>query len=355
MKKKIILIQLFFFLVFAVYSQIPSGYYDSAISKTGLALRAALHTIIKNHTNVDYGSLENYYPTTDATTDNKVWDMYSDIPGGAPPYLYTFSQACGNYSQEGDCWNKEHSWPQSWFNGDSPMYSDLFHIVPTDGFVNNKRSNYPYGEVGSATWTSQNGSRLGASNFTGYSGTVFEPIDAYKGDFARNYFYMCTRYYTEDTGWITNDMVDKANLKPWALTMMRQWNLSDTVSQKEIDRNNSVYTIQHNRNPFIDHPEFVDSIWGNINGIEYMPYEKSYFTMYPNPACDFTRICIYNNRTDDFLLIIYNLIGEKIYSKKFSEGKKMDIDLNRFDCGTYFIQIINSTGFNNLQKLIIIK
>ena len=254
-----------------VWAQIPANYYNPASGLTGTPLRSALHLIIDNHTVKSYSSLYTYYLTTDAKPNGKVWDMYSDIPNSTPPYQFNFSQTCGSYSNEGDCFNREHSWPQSWFNSSSPMVSDLFHVYPTDGKVNGIRSNYPYGEVSTPTITTLNGSKLGPCTFPGYSGIVFEPIDEYKGDFARTYFYMCTRYYTEDSGWQTNDMITGANLKPWALDLMKKWNQQDPVSAKEIARNNAIYTIQGNRNPFIDHPEYVCLIWSGGSFCSIIP------------------------------------------------------------------------------------
>jgi YHS domain-containing protein len=101
----------------------------------------------------------------------------------------------------------------------------------------------------------------------GYSGTVFEPIDEYKGDFARNYFYMEVRYYTEDGSWPGSPMAVGSQLLPWAQDMMMQWAIQDPVSQKEIDRNDAVYALQNNRNPFIDHPEYAAAIWGSSSGV----------------------------------------------------------------------------------------
>lgn len=240
----------------------PAGYYSSAQGLTGSALRSALHNIIDNHNSQSYNSLWNHFEDTDAKPNGKVWDMYSDNPGGTPPYQFSFgSDKCGTYHDEGDCYNREHSWPKSWFNDGYPMYTDLFHLYPTDGKVNGMRSNHPFGEVGSATWVSENGSKLGYCSYPGYSGIVFEPIDEYKGDFARTYFYMCTRYYGEDSGWESNAMINGANLKTWALNMMLEWHVNDPVSQKEIDRNNAVYQIQGNRNPFIDNPNYAQMIW----------------------------------------------------------------------------------------------
>lgn len=249
--------------------QIPSGYY-SAATGTGYTLKSQLHDIIDDHTSVSYSSLWGYYDDTDLDSDGYIFDMYSENPSGTDPYNYTYSSdQCGNYSGEGSCYNREHSFPKSWFSDASPMYTDIHHVVPTDGYVNGRRSNYPYGEVASATWTSQNGSKVGSSAISGYSGTVFEPIDEYKGDFARIYFYMATRYEDVITGW-SSDMLDGSSdqvYEDWALDMLMDWHDNDPVSQKEIDRNDEIYDlVQGNRNPFVDHPEYVNAIWGDCSG-----------------------------------------------------------------------------------------
>lgn len=250
-------------------AQIPSGYYTSAEGKTGSDLRAALSGIIDGHTNVGYDGLWNVYKTSDTMHYNGqvyVWDMYSTRADRSASYYYKPGVGqCGNYSGEGSCYNREHSVPKSWFDDKSPMYSDAFHLVPTDGKVNGQRSNYPFGEVGSATWTSTNGSKLGnAKSGLGYSGTVFEPIDVYKGDFARGYFYMATRYMSGCSTW-GGGMFGSENkgFKNWAIQMLIRWHEQDPVSQKEINRNNEIYKYQKNRNPFIDHPEYVNAIWGS--------------------------------------------------------------------------------------------
>ncbi len=249
-------------------AQIPAGYYDAATG-TGSTLKTNLYNIIKGHTTRSYDALYDYYETTDDVNNagTVVWDMYSDQPGGTPAYTYQFNAGdqCGTYNSEADCFNREHSVPASWFGDASPMYSDLFHVVPTDGYVNNRRSNYPFGEVGSASFTSTNGSKVGSCNYPGYTGTVFEPIDAYKGDFARNYFYMATRYENVVKNW-NSPMLNKTSypvFTTWALEMLIAWHNADPVSQKEIDRNNAVYAAQNNRNPFIDHPEYVAQIWSS--------------------------------------------------------------------------------------------
>ena len=252
---------------------IPPGYYDPASGKTGATLKTALYNIIKGHTEKSYAYLWTAFYTTDERTDDptKVWDMYSDIPGGTPPYLYTLgTDQCGTASQEGDCYSREHSFPVSYFGDTSPMNTDLFHIVPADQYVNGVyHSNYPYGEVNVPNATSLNGSKRGPCASPGYTGTVFEPRDEYKGDFARNYFYMATRYENLIASWETmnslGDVIMDGTSYPcyetWFLNLLISWHIQDPVSQKEIDRNEAIYLIQENRNPFIDHPEYVAAVW----------------------------------------------------------------------------------------------
>ena len=262
--RKTILISIFILVGFILQAQ-PVGYYNAANNKTGAELLQALHDIIDGHTTITYDAIWSKFPSLDPRPDDNtlVWDIYSDIPGGTPKYFFTFGDdQCGSYQAEGGCYNREHSWPQSWFSSQSTPSTDLHHIFPTDGFVNSKRSNYPYGEVQTAEWTSLNGSKLGTCKSSlGYSGTVFEPIDAYKGDIARAYFYMSVRYYGEDDNWSTSGMTNKSEILPWAMTMLLRWNDEDPVSDKEINRNNAIYAIQNNRNPFIDNPNYAHMIW----------------------------------------------------------------------------------------------
>ena len=248
---------------------IPDGYYNGVDGKSSAdAILDALFSKIQGHTVINYNSLENYYDKTDMYSDT-IWDMYSTC---------NFSIDDANCSQKAicDCWNKEHSIPQSWFKEGSPMKSDLFHVYPTDARVNNFRSNYPYGEVSGGNGTGfkdnyQNHGlgKLGTNTFPGYTGKVFEPADEYKGDFARTYFYMVARYRDRD---LTNSegsnvfTSNKTNLTDFAKNLFLKWHRQDPVSDKEVDRNQAVYGIQKNRNPFIDYPELAEYIWGNKVG-----------------------------------------------------------------------------------------
>jgi endonuclease I len=337
-----------------VFAQIPSGYYDSAEGLEGEDLRNALFLIIKNVNVVSYDDLHDAFEDTDKKSNGKVWDMYSDQPGGTPAYEYSFTPGdqCGNYSGEGSCYNREHSFPKSWFNDASPMYSDLFHLYPTDGYTNGQRSNYPYGEVGSASWTSTNGSKKGSCNYPGYSGVVFEPIDEYKGDFARSYFYMLTCYKDKISNW-NSDMLSGSNFSTWARNLLLDWHHDDPVSQKEIDRNNEVYGYQDNRNPFIDNPIWADAIWDP----DYMPsftaISESYFAVYPNPAKDFLEIKQNIILDGQSVVIMSDVSGRVIVESKLENN--LQIDLSKFPEGLYIISIINNGKQVYCKKISVIR
>jgi endonuclease I/chitodextrinase len=265
MKQKLLILALLFS-VFS-FAQIPAGYYNTATG-TGYTLKTQLYNIIKGHTDKGYAGLWTTYATSDRDNqyenDNTIIDMYSENPTGADPYNYTYSTSqCGTYSVEGNCYNREHIIPQSVFNSSAPMVSDAHFITPTDGKVNGQRSNYPHGTVATATWTSLNGSKLGSSSVSGYTGTVFEPINEFKGDIARMYFYFATRYENTVASYpfaMFNGTSNQVFTTAF-LNMLLTWNTQDPVSAREIARNNAIYAQQNNRNPYIDHPEYVQAIW----------------------------------------------------------------------------------------------
>lgn len=251
-------------------AQAPSGYYSAAKGKSGKNLKTALYGIVADHTQRSYKQLWTDFKTTDVRPDGKIWDMYSNVtnyePGG--------SAQGANYSGEGTSYNREHSFPKSWFNDATPMYTDLFHLYPTDGYVNNRRSNYPFGETDGEKYQSAGGfSKLGTCTLEGYSGIVFEPADEYKGDFARTYFYMATAYENKIGSW-TSDMLSGDSYpayKTWALQMLLRWAKEDPVSEKETARNNAVYGIQGNRNPYIDFPGLEQFVWGDSVLVTFDP------------------------------------------------------------------------------------
>jgi len=244
---------------------VPSGYYNNAKNKSDKALMLALHSIINGHTKRSYQQLWTDFRTTDCN-GNIIIDRYANTS-----FTYN-TDRCGNYNGVGDCYNREHSIPNSWWGGSDTdtAYTDLHHMFPVDGWVNNERGNLPFGTCagGSARGTG----KVGTCTFSGYSGTVFEVADEYKGDFARVYFYFATRYmtrmsnFTSSTGSVVFTSSSYLGLTTWAINQLLAWHRSDPVSSLETTRNDNVYSIQRNRNPFVDNPELVEYIWGNKRG-----------------------------------------------------------------------------------------
>ncbi len=277
-------------------SGIPANYYDTVTTQNCAALKSVLKwRTTAGMTPKTYGDLFTQYTVSDIkprevfyaapnNTPNVIWDIYSDNPTGTDPYNFTPTIGPGflrgscssfNYSNESDCYNREHSVPQNWFGANaSPSSvgpeSDYHHIFPTDGKVNGVRSNYIYGEVTSPTTTSLNGSKLGPNAFAGLTGTAFEPINEFKGDLARAFLYFVTRYEANMPNWPGGgegvqafDPTTYPSVDIPYLQLMMKWSGQDPVSQKEIDRNNAAFTYQGNRNPYVDHPEYVDRVWSN--------------------------------------------------------------------------------------------
>ena len=339
-----------------VLSAQPANYYNSANGLTGNPLKVALHNIIKGHTSISYAQLWNAFYSTDHREDNvsKVWDMYSDRPNGNPPYTYYLGQdQCGNYDSEGDCYNREHSWPSSWFNDQSTPRTDLHHIFPTDGYVNNRRSNYAFGEVRSSSWTSQNGSKLGTCKTSGFSGTVFEPIDEYKGDFARAIMYMSVRYYSEDGSWGSSDMTTKSEIKPWAIEMLLRWNEQDPVSEKEKERNEAIYSdYQHNRNPFIDHPEYARMIWDPTWHTVDEAQSAVYF--FPNPIEAGQTLHVSGNSSDFDAIVVCDLSGRTLLKATGDAVGEFSVTLpSNFTKGCYIVKLLRNNAVVKYGKLMV--
>ena len=246
---------------------IPNGYYNTALGKSDQQLMQSLHLKIHGHNETYYNKLWPKFEITDCV-NGIIIDRYSDTQ-----FTYQTDQ-CGTYNGIGQCYNREHSVPNSWWGGGSEntdtMYSDLFHIYPVDGWVNAERGNYPFGDC--ANGSPRGTGKLGRCTHSGYTGTVFEVADEYKGDFARTYFYMVVRYmhiigtWTQGNGSAVFTNSSYKHLTPWAISQLLEWHRNDPVSTLEANRNEAVYGIQRNRNPFIDHPELAEFLWGTKTG-----------------------------------------------------------------------------------------
>lgn len=290
MKAKIFNFTWYLTLAFSAFAGVPAGYYNQLVGKKGAVLKTAVHDIICQDTThyLKYGSgagytWEGFYSTDRDEATNQVLDLYSDTLRFFPKDYVN-----QNYPGFGSTIQIEHSVPKSWWGCDIThpdcAARDLNHLFPADGRANNYKSDHALGIV-TGTPTFNNGlSKLGPGINYGYSGTVFEPGDKYKGDFARNYFYIATAYQHYMNKWDkTNpENMMEANtyptLKPWALQMLLDWNNRDKISSKELNRNDKVFAIQMNRNPFVDYPELAEYIWGNRKTI---PFRLDLSTAFP--------------------------------------------------------------------------
>ncbi|MGN0187236.1 MAG: endonuclease [Paludibacteraceae bacterium] len=349
MKKSVLFLSLF--VAVAMYAEAPAGYYAEAEGKTGETLRQALFNIITNHVNVGYDGLWNVYSTSDITDDGKIWDMYSTCN-------FATTNKCGNYSSVCDCYNREHSVPQSWFNEASPMKADAFHVYPTDGKVNGQRSNYEYGECSGGTSLGGKAlGRLGNSTFSGYTsrGTVFEPVDEYKGDFARTYFYMATCYADKCSSW-GKTFGSNSGLDAYGVALFMKWHRNDEVSEKETRRNDAVYAKQKNRNPFIDHPELAEYIWGNKKGEAWYSGETPIQTVTfreiaiaPNPVTDFVTI---TTEVPTMHYAVVSLSGQVLLQGTVASGEALALgDLAN---GMYLFKL-QAEGKTHVAKIVVNK
>ncbi|MBQ6749001.1 MAG: endonuclease [Paludibacteraceae bacterium] len=266
-------------------SDIPS-YYSAVDGKSGSNLWSAVSsTTNKGYHSIGYNGLYNAYLKTDVYPSDsvgkagKIWDMYGECG-------FSNGEKCGSYSGVCDCYNREHSIPQSWWGGGTGgIGNDIFHVLPTDGKINGVRSNYEYGEVnGGTNW---NGNKYGsagswatdkktiatdANESVKGSGNVFEPKPQYKGDWARGILGTIVKWQQSNLTTSNNffsgtyDAAHYFGLTKKAVVLLMKWHREDPVSQKEIDRNNGIQQTQGNRNPFIDYPYLAEYIWGEHAG-----------------------------------------------------------------------------------------
>jgi endonuclease I len=265
----------------AVWAQGPNNsgrYYRAANGKAGAELKTAMHHIIRNPKVVGYDGLKSAYLQTDVRPDGYLRDWYSDSTQYEPGSNFSATQ-----KEEGLGYNREHLLPQSWFGKKvDPMYSDITHVVPADSRLNTIRNDNPLADVTDdekQVNTSASGySRWGAphKDLGVPSGLtkVFEPNDELKGDIARIYFYMITCYEDTLSSWPWRDsrtatyVFDEEGtpyepLLPWVMTMFMRWSEQDPVDSIELARNEAVYRVQGNRNPYVDYPGLEDYVWGD--------------------------------------------------------------------------------------------
>ncbi|MCU4166333.1 endonuclease [Carboxylicivirga caseinilyticus] len=326
-----ILLVLLFITGFNVYAQIPEGYYSSTSGLDGIQLKDALYNIIKGHT-------EYYY--TSSSTD--AWDILKDAdkdPDNGENVILIYSGESVNAAQEynnGNGWTREHVWAKSRgdFGTSKGPGTDCHNLKACSSSLNSTRSNRAFGENGGEVWYN--------NSFTGcYVGSsyTFEPRDAMKGDVARIIFYMATRYNGDDGEPnldLTELILPTTDKQPihGVKTILLKWHKEDPVDDFEVSRNNAVYSYQHNRNPFVDHPEFVDLIWGNATAIQKVSSE------FNNVKCIVKGTSLHIESTISFNKVdVYNMAGQKVST--IQSGGVYEMDLNLIDKGIYIVVIDN--------------
>ena len=359
MKKNFTLITLLSFII--GFAQIPTGYYTTATG-TGYVLKTQLYNIIKGHTDKGYAGLYTTYLTSDKDfyyeNNGTLLDMYTENPTGPEcEFTYGTNQDDGTLgTAECQRYNREHLIPQSVFSSNTPMYSDAHFVVPSDKYVNGQRGNLPFGKVDVSNQIYTNGSKRGSNLNSGYSagyvGTVFEPIDEFKGDIARMLLYFAVRYETQVSGWSflmfngSSNQVFTSN----AINILLTWHNNDPVSNREIARNNAIYARQNNRNPFIDHPEYAMTIWGSLLYNESFKSIEDAITVYPNPSND-NKINIDSTIEIDNVNL-FNLNGQLIMEIKKPTLNNNTFTLENLPKGFYFLKL-SSDNQSTTKKVII--
>ncbi len=316
---------LFLILLIAIQAiaNIPQDYYLKANGLKSMELKQALKDIILKHKELSYEKLWDYYPYTYYVTNNEsqVLDMYSSS-------TYFFS--------DHSSMDKEHVVPKSWWGGsvkEGPG-CDLFNVIPADHVANVAKSNYSLGVVRGQVSFDNSVVKVGSSGTIGFFGTVFEPSDEYKGDFARIYFYVATCYQDIEWDLFESDAFtwpEEQTLKNWIIPMLLSWNENDPVSEAEITRNENIFKYQENRNPFIDYPELADYIWGEKSDEE--------FNFSEHKALE----GISNNNMKILMPSFSIDYGKKENPKKINKATKLTISSTTPD--SYLYTNINDTGW----------
>ena len=243
----------------SLHAQIPDGYYSSAENKSDQALRSTLHNIIDDH---------NEFPYTSGSTDT--WDILQESdadPLNSNNVILIYTRESVNGPQEyngGGGWNREHVWAKSRgdFGTATGEGTDVHNLRASNIQVNTTRLNYSFDDCTSSSCVQTYG------NSYSDSALVFEPRDEDKGDVARIIFYMDLRYEGdsgEEDLVMTESILSTSSKLPrhGVRSTLLQWHELDPVDDFERNRNDVIYSYQGNRNPFIDHPELVDYIWGD--------------------------------------------------------------------------------------------
>ncbi len=327
-----------------LFAQIPENYYTTAEGLSGDELKTALYNIIKDHTE---------YPYTSSSTD--VWDILKetdrDTANSANVILfYTgWSVDAAQEYNNGSGWNREHVWAKS--RGDFGTTlgpgTDVHHLRPADISVNSARNNRWFDDCTEPYY--DNGVATGC--FTSSTEWVWEPREAVKGDVARMIFYMATRYEGEN-GEPDLEMIDYLPADNYTdepihamLSTLITWHEEDPVDDYERHRNEVIYSYQHNRNPFIDHPEYAALIWSDPQAVHPSGRMIS-ISIYPNPARDYVVV----KRPDGYTVTLHTVIGTRLFSTR-DKVLRLDDTEN----GIYLLVIRDPSGTQVTSRRLIVR
>lgn len=322
MNKQFIFIIAFIFSV-GLYGQIPPGYYNSAEGLTGQQLKTALHNIIDDHDEYSYNNLRDFIlknTDEDPNNSNNVILLYTGR-----------SQSKSSFGGGANDWNREHVWAKSHgdFGNNPPCGTDAHHIRPTDASVNSSRGNKDF---------DNGGQEHSEADGNYYTSSTWEPRDEVKGDVARMIFYMSVRY-EGGSGEPDLEVVDYVNTSPdpehGKFSTLYEWHQQDPPDAFEINRNNVIYSYQENRNPFVDHPEYLIQIYDPTNAINDVYYNK--LKVYPNPAHDFVTIESTGFNLKNASITISNYLGQELLQQSINDASRLVV--SNLPIGTYILRI----------------
>ena len=327
----------YFFIVFLIsnvillkttFAQIPAGYYNNAQGLSGDELKLALHDIIDDHIQFSYNDLRDF-----------ILKNTDEDPGNSNNVILLYtgrSQDKNTFGGDPNDWNREHVWAKSHggFGNNPPAGTDAHHIRPTDVSVNGDRGNLDF-DIG--------GNPVPEAPGCFKDSDSFEPRDAVKGDVARMIFYMATRY---EGGGNEPDLevVDAVNTYPnpqhGKLSQLILWNTLDPPDDFEKNRNDVIYyQYQENRNPFVDHPEYVDAIWGDPSDI--FSNKTTDIAVYPNPATYVLNIS--GQDTENLEYSIFSIYGNYIMKDNLVPTSSK-INIEKLVSGIYFLSITDKSN-----------
>jgi endonuclease I len=336
-----------------------STYYNPAYNKSDDSLKFELNQIIKNHTEFTY---------TSSSTD--VWDILKHTDkdtANANNVILLYSGRSVNAAQEyssGAGWNREHVWAKSRgdFGTSKGPGTDVHHLRPCDISVNSSRNNRNLDTCINCVDVIDNGFNTGSKRDVNL--WTFEPPDDVKGDVARMIFYMSIRYEGEGSEpdlELTNKFLTQTDKNPLQarLNTLIHWNRIDSVSNWERNRNNIIDSFyQHNRNPFIDHPELAEYLWGDSKGAIWMPelsdtsigagifkYRSQKIRTYPNPSKSEITIDL-GGLKRSVNLSLTNALGQVLLTKNYNLTDLINLELN-VPKGLYFLQLESNGEVNS--------